>query len=582
MDIHDVRQQLKKRSIFDIPLRVTYYARVSTDSDEQVNSLENQMTHYTEMITKNPRWTMVPGYIDEGISGISTKKRENFNLMIEDASEGKFDLILTKEISRFARNTLDSIQYTRTLLNYGVCVFFQNDNINTIDDDSELRLAIMSSIAQDELRKLSSRVKFGHQQAIKANVVLGNSRIFGYRKENKHLVIDEEEAKMVRILFELYATNEFSMKQIEKILWEKGYRNHNGNKIAHTTMSNMIANPKYKGYYVGNKVRIIDMFSKKQKFLPPEEWVMFKDETGDIVPAIVSEELWEKANAVLQRRSDDVKGRQGICNHANLLTGKLWCTDCGAPYYRKESKDKYGNKNSKWICSHKAKYGTDTCKSIPIYESEIAPILLVVFRDAQADTEAMIEEYIRIYKELTSDSVRLGRISEQQKIIDLANRKKSKLLDYNVSGRIDDDDFIRMTNQLKQEVKAAEATLAELQSQQRSNEDFRKHLDAIRYKLIEAQRDAALGVISKDFIDQYIDKIYVTPEPDGAIRLDIRIYTGETTSKYLRDLVVKKAKYLPEPASEQGDNSVSSVCGFDFRAGQMFKKMIEAYENGMK
>ena len=260
----------------------------------------------------------------------------------------------------------------------------------------------------------------------------------------------------------------------------------------------------------------------------------------------------------------------------------MWCTDCGAPYYRKESKDKYGNKNSKWICSHKAKYGTDTCKSIPIYESEIAPILLVVFCDAQADTEAMIEEYIRIYKELTSDSVLLGRISEQQKIIDLANRKKSKLLDYNVSGRIDDDDFIRMTNQLKQEVKAAEAALAELQSQQRSNEDFRKHLDAIRYKLIEAQRDAALGVISKDFIDQYIDKIYVTPEPDGAIRLDIRIYTGETTSKYLRDLVVKKAKYLPEPASEQGDNSVSSVCGFDFRAGQMFKKMIEAYENGMK
>ena len=170
MDIHDVRQQLKKRSIFDIPLRVTYYARVSTDSDEQVNSLENQMTHYTEMITKNPRWTMVPGYIDEGISGISTKKRENFNLMIEDASEGKFDLILTKEISRFARNTLDSIQYTRTLLNYGVCVFFQNDNINTIDDDSELRLAIMSSIAQDELRKLSSRVKFGQQNRTHYNV----------------------------------------------------------------------------------------------------------------------------------------------------------------------------------------------------------------------------------------------------------------------------------------------------------------------------------------------------------------------------------------------------------------------------
>ena len=131
----------------------------------------------------------MPGYIDEGLSGISTKRRENFNRMVDDAEAGKFDLVITKEISRFARNTLDSIQYTRQLLNAGVGVFFQNDNINTFDEDSELRLSIMSSIAQDELRKLSSRVKFGHQQAIKQNVVLGNSRIFGYIKNDGRLVI---------------------------------------------------------------------------------------------------------------------------------------------------------------------------------------------------------------------------------------------------------------------------------------------------------------------------------------------------------------------------------------------------------
>ena len=211
-----------------------------------------------------------------------------------------------------------------------------------MDADGELRLTIMSSIAQDELRKLSSRVKFGHQQAIKDSVVLGNSRIFGYVKDGGRLVIDDAEAAMVRELFELYATDQYSMKQIENIFWEKGYRNHNGKRIAHTTMSNMIANPKYKGYYVGNKVKVIDMFTKKQKFLPPEEWVMFKDETGQIVPTIVSEELWDSANEVLKRRSDDVKSRQGICNHQNLLTGKLYCTHCGAAYYRRESKDKDG------------------------------------------------------------------------------------------------------------------------------------------------------------------------------------------------------------------------------------------------
>ena len=156
-----------------------------------------------------------------------------------------------------------------------------------------------------KLRKLSSRVKFGHQQAIKQNVVLGNSRIFGYRKDQKRLVIDETEAPMVRELFERYATDRYSMKQLETLFWEKGYRNLNGNKIAHSTMSGMISNPKYKGYYVGNKVKVVDMFTKKQKFLPPEEWVMFKDETGEIVPAIVSEELWNKANEILKRRSED-------------------------------------------------------------------------------------------------------------------------------------------------------------------------------------------------------------------------------------------------------------------------------------
>ena len=151
---------LRTKSIYDIPLRVTYYARVSSETDEQLNSLDNQVSYYEEFIKRNAKWSFVAGYVDEGISGISTKHRENFNRMIDDAADDNFDLVITKEISRFARNTLDSIQYTRQLLSCGVGVFFQNDNINTFDEDSELRLSIMSSIAQDELRKLSSRASY--------------------------------------------------------------------------------------------------------------------------------------------------------------------------------------------------------------------------------------------------------------------------------------------------------------------------------------------------------------------------------------------------------------------------------------
>lgn len=185
MDIHEVRQMLRTKSIYDIPLRVTYYARVSSETDEQLNSLDNQVSYYEEFIKRNAKWSFVAGYVDEGISGISTKHRENFNRMIDDAADDNFDLVITKEISRFARNTLDSIQYTRQLLSCGVGVFFQNDNINTFDEDSELRLSIMSSIAQDELRKLSSRVKFGQQQAIKNGVVIATAGFSGIGRRIK-------------------------------------------------------------------------------------------------------------------------------------------------------------------------------------------------------------------------------------------------------------------------------------------------------------------------------------------------------------------------------------------------------------
>ena len=574
MDIHTARQQLRTRSIYDLPLRVTFYARVSSESDEQLNSLGNQVQYYDTLIKKNKAWTYVPGYIDEGLSGISTKKRENFNRMVEDAALDKFDLVLTKEISRFARNTLDSIQYTRHLLSHGVGVFFQNDNINTLDEDSELRLSIMSSIAQDELRKLSSRVKFGHQQAIKNNVVLGNSRIFGYRKDNKRLVIDEDQAPMVRELFELYATNQYSMKQLETLFWEKGYRNLKGKKILHNTMSNMISNPKYKGYYVGNKVKVVDMFTKKQKFLPPEEWVMFKDETGEIVPALVSEELWEQANAVLRRRSEDVKSRQGLCNHGNLLTGKLWCTCCGAPYYRRESKDKQGNINSKWVCSAKINNGASSCPSIPIYESEIKPLLFEVFRDTEANVKALIEEYVEMYRAMSGSGELIDQIAAQKHIIDLAVRKKGKLLEYNVTGQMSDKEFLQMRQACDREIDQAQERLDELQKQQESNDAFLQHIEAIRAALTAAAKDAADGLITRTFVEKYIDKIFVTPEDGNTVRLEIKIFTGESTEKYLQKLRQSRSQKTLENQGITDDDAKS-------RTGQMSKKMIQSYENGL-
>lgn len=556
MDVYSIRQQLKTKSIYDIPLRVTFYARVSSEKYEQLNSLDNQISYYRDFIKKNANWEFVDGYIDEGLSGISTKKRENFNNMISDAKAGLFDLVITKEITRFARNTLDSIKYTRDLISYGVGVFFQNDNINTLDEDSELRLTLMSGIAQDELRKLSSRIRFGHQEAIKKNVVLGNSRIFGYRKDNKRLVIDEKEAEMVRELFTLYATDKYSMKQIEDIFWDKGYRNNNGKKICHSTMSNTISNPKYKGYYVGNKVKIVDMFTKKQEFLPPEQWVMFKDETGEIVPAIVSEELWEQANAVLKRRSRDVKNRQNQCNHPNLLTGKMYCTHCGKLYYRKDSKDRKGNVLSRWICSGKINNGADSCPSFTIYEEEIKELLYEVFKDTAEDAKLIIEEYTNLYAEMNAKDISSGELQKLKDRLELLSKKKSKLLDYNTAGEISDRDFVEMNRQISEESADIYSAVEEIENEINSRSGYKQKIEEIKSILQKAESEASSKMIDSAFVNKYIDKIFVTPVDNATAEISVKIFTGETVEKQLQNI--------------RG------------RTGHTFKKMIESYENSMK
>ena len=476
--------------------------------------------------------------------------------MIEDARDGRFDLIVTKEISRFARNTLDSLKFTRELLNMGVAVFFQNDNINTLDEDSELRLSIMSSIAQDELRKLSSRIKFGHQQAIKSKVVLGNSNIFGYVKDKGKLVIDDTQGPIVKELFELYATDSYSMKQIEDIFWNKGYRNSNGNRIAHTTMSNIISNPKYKGYYVGNKVKVIDMFTKKQKFLSEDEWVMFKDETGDIVPAIVSEELWASANAVLRRRSNDVKNRQGICNHENLLTGKLFCEKCGTAYYRHDSRTRTDDSNSKWQCSGRIKNGKSTCPSFGIYESELKPILYDVFNDTKKYADKLIVEYIGMFNNMTTGSEMKEEKEKLNRSMDLSKKKIEKLIEMNISGKITDDDFNTLYEKCQKEIKEANERIGEIENKIKAQKEFEVNITALKRVLDNAHRDLSDKSITREFVNMYIDKIFVQPIDEHKMCLKIKVFTGETVEKYLEHL--------------------------RSRTGHASKKMIENAENAMK
>ena len=534
MDILSIRNQIKKDGISfkDLPLRVAFYARVSTDFLEQLNSLENQKKYFTEYIGDMPNWEFSGGYIDEGISGVTTKKREKFNEMIDDALDGKFDMIVTKEVSRFARNTLDSIQYTRELLANGVAVYFQNDNINTLDEDSEFRLTIMASMAQDESRKISSRVKWGHQQAIKNGVVLGNSNIFGYRKADKRLYIDEEQAPIVRELFELYATGKYSMKNLETYFYNKGVRNTRGNVLAHSTMSNIIKNPKYMGYYVGNKVKVVDMFTKKQKFLPEDEWVIYKDESGEIVPAIVSEELWQRANEVLKLRSLDVIQKQNKTNHNNLLTGKLICAHCDKPYYRKDTVSKKGTANSAWRCSGKIKNGKDSCPSLTIYEHEIIPILEDVFKSSQRNIKELSELILKLSEELLSTNEGANRIETLNKSIANEQKKKQKLLQLNIEGKFPDSEFVRMSAECDNEISRFQNEIDEITNQLTGRKDINKELSKIRSILNLAAESLNDDEIDRSFVDRFIKQILVYPEENG-MRLEIELNAGDKVIKTL-------------------------------------------------
>ena len=218
--------------------------------------------------------------------------------MLEDSKKGIIDLIVTKEISRFSRNVIDSIKYTEELLRNGTIVYFLSDNINTIYPDSEFRLSLMSSLAQDEVRKLSERVKFGIKRMIKDGKVIGGS-LTGYYKKNGKMIVNENEKPIIEILFNLYITGKYSFERISKILYNKGYKNKKGKPYSGTTLKKILTNPRYKGYYTANMSRIESYKNHKRINLPSTEHIIYKT---NLIEPIIPEEIWNKANEIYNHK----------------------------------------------------------------------------------------------------------------------------------------------------------------------------------------------------------------------------------------------------------------------------------------
>lgn len=521
MNIYYVREKLRNCSIYDIELNVAYYARVSTEKVEQQASIKHQEEHFEELIHSNNRWKFAGSYIDDGISGIHADKREEFQRMLRDAKLGKIDMIITKEISRFARNTLDSIQYTRKLLSYGVCVWFQNDGINTIDDDSEFRLTIMAGVAQDEIRKLSSRVKFGHAQSIKNGVVLGH-RMYGYSNNQGKLELVPEEADMVRMVFRDYASG-MSTPRIEKKLWNMGYRSFKGGKISRDVIKNIIRNPKYKGYYCGGKVKVVDMFTKKQEFLPQSEWIMFKDD-GSRVPQIIDETTWEKANAYLRERGEAIKSRRTSFKNENIFTGKLFCANDGAPYWMKQHYIR-GKEDVRWVCSYKIKNGAASCDSFGLAESELKEIIAELINKSSENIDSILEEYFEILQSsIKNIPDNKNEISRLEKQIDLLKQKREKILEYNLDGKISDDEFISRNKEYVKQIKQIESHILEIQNT-KSPEPVEIQLSAIKEQL-EKFKGVTPQDINRQIVNELFEKITVEPLAVTCATLTFQLRSG--------------------------------------------------------
>lgn len=548
MDLYTVRNNIMKGvPLQELNLRVCFYARVSTDKDEQLHSLSNQISFFNDYISKIPNWDFVGSYIDEGISGTQVKKREEFLRMTRDAKNHKFDLILTKEISRFSRSTLDSIKYTQELLSNGVGVYFLNDNINTILPDSELRLTIMSSIAQDEVRKLSERVSFGMKRSIENGVVLGSSNIYGYVKGKGKLVIDDEQAKMIKIIFDRYANTTDGLSKISRYLFSLGYKSKTGKRIDTTILTRIIENPKYKGYYCGHKSKVLDYRTKQKKRLNKSDWIIYKD--YDNVPPIVSEELWERANTKLRERQDSFTNRavnKAVFQNRYTYSGKIYC-GCHNLTYHRMGAGKRKN-NPVWECQVYRKESLKGCSNPRVFEFELDEVFKDMFNKLFKRKNTIFDEILSECKNYLETNNSESDIKSLESKILVLNNKKDKLLELVMEEYLSKEDYKKQTNLINEDLNTYQNKMNELKNNKKDKNYIENKIEKLKNALEKCLEDHECY---SDVFNELIDRIIVHKQNDKQIKLDIFIKTGESINT-LSDNLGKKFHLLDSYTTSSG------------------------------
>ena len=510
---------------------VAIYARVSTEHEAQLSALENQIDWYKPILAARPDWTLTAQYIDEGITGTSAEKRPQFMKMIDDARQKKFNMIITREVSRFARNTVDTLQYTRLLKEYGVEVFFINDNIKTFDGDGELRLTIMATLAQDESRKTSIRVKAGQETSMKNGVFYGTGNILGYDRKGKDMVINEEQAKTVRMIYDMYLSG-MGVTAIQYELEKAGRLTATGKtKWYASYLSHMLKNSFYCGIITYHKEYTPDYLKQKKiKNYGDIEYLTVK---GKHTP-IVTEEEFNQVQKIMNTKSCKMKNLNkgkhtvGYKPHTTAY-GRLMICQCGKKFNQRFHTRDGRTDGVDYQCYTSVNRGSirerekrglsveGHCDSPFIQGWKLEMMAEKIFgryienADAVMDLAySMLEKHIADQEDIPDYT---EEIKHKESEIERLSKKRVNLIEMRAEGDIDKELFRERKQEIENRIAILTEEIKTLQPDEtkQSPQDYMQKLQELRERLKE-YTGFEYSVIPESIVEAFIEKIWVSKD----------------------------------------------------------------------
>ncbi|MBQ9298258.1 MAG: recombinase family protein [Clostridia bacterium] len=507
----DARVNRKTGEIIVGKLRVTAYARVSTGDKEQLDSYASQVKYYKEKIGKNPEWSYVNLYSDEGISGTTDYKRSGFMQMINDALQNKFDMIITKSISRFARNTLDTLKYVRMLKERNIAILFEEEDINTLEMAGELLLTVLSSVAQQESETISSHVKLGHKMRKERGEIPGNARCYGYdynSKEQKFIIIPEE-AEIVKYIFHTFLEGH-GAEYIARTLTKMEVPSPKSKKKWHeSTVRKILCNEKYKGDVLLGKTITIDPISHKRIKNQGEEDQYY---LSNHHKAIIEPNNFDKVQEIMKARSGARANGKRLGNISKKFTfsGRLKCGYCGDSFCRRSVCVRQGKAEPTWNCITFTKIGKYKCpNSKAIKEDLLENAFNDTFKLLTKDNGIAMNEFVNIIKTSIRDKAPEEKINEINKQKESIKEKMSKLVDMVVDGKISDELFENKKNYYKEKNDKLDKKIEQYQLITEDNDKVESGINKIRNILENKDLSYEEEKFDAELFDALIDYVII-------------------------------------------------------------------------